>query len=102
MSDEQEGFVRPASADEVSSWNAQSLRGTAVNAVNSEYEISKEEQAWNYTRWHRTNHRTTKDPQCKLCQLDTAVKEQTKSTPPCKQCGYKLEQHLGPTRECPV
>lgn len=101
MFNEQEGYVRPASPEELASWSARSVKGTAVNAVNDEFSGTGE-QTWDYARYHQKHHRTVPDPQCKICQFDRVVKESTKTTPPCKQCGYRLEQHIGPTRECPV
>ena len=101
MSD-QEGYIGPASPEAIAAWNAKSIKGAAVGSVNNEFTVSKAEQTWDYARFHQINHRGSPDPNCAICKLDQVVKQAKTNPPPCKQCGYKLEQHLGPTRECPV
>jgi len=99
MPDEREGYVRPATPDELASWNASSIKGTNPNAVNDEFSISSEQTSWEYTRWHRTKHRNSFDPQCKLCVIDQRIKQQKGVMPPCRACGAAHEAHIG--GECP-
>jgi hypothetical protein len=127
MSDDQTENLRPCTQQELEAWQAGSIRGIKSSFSgnradskgnifreftvdgNDEFATTSEKQQWEYINWHQKNHKVQPVANCKICVSEQQFKQQHAdlrgkrvASPPCKQCGYGADAHVGPTRECPV